>query len=137
MKHKQAKKTSLHWRRTKIIATLGPVSTNRPVVEKLIKAGVNVFRLNMSHGSHEQHCESFQLVRDTAASMGQHVAILMDLCGPKIRTGAFKSGSITLRKNSAVQISCNQKIGDKDLIISQYKQLYKDVKKDERILLDD
>ena len=136
MNHKQAK-TSLHWRRTKIVATLGPASTSELIVKKLIRAGVNVFRLNMSHGSHEQHSESFRLIRDAAASLSQHVAILMDLCGPKIRTGKFIRGSIELRNNHAVQISCSKKVGDKDLISSQYSNLYKDVKKGERILLDD
>ena len=137
MNLRQSKKTSLHWRRTKIIATLGPASTNEQMVKKLINAGVNVFRLNMSHGSHEQHSASFKLVRKTAASMHRHVAILMDLCGPKIRTGRFTDGEISLKKNATVQISCNQKMGTDGLIISQYANLYKDVKNGERILLDD
>ena len=137
MNQKQPHLISLHWRRTKIIATLGPVSTNSKSLEKLIKAGVNVFRLNMSHGSHEEHSAAFQLVRDTAARMDQHVAILMDLCGPKIRAGKFKNGAIMLKKNSAVLISCDKSTGDEGLIASQYTNLYKDVKKGERILLDD
>jgi len=136
-KKTKPKKTVLHWRRTKIIATLGPASTNTAMLERLIKAGVNVFRLNMSHGSHEQHTKSFQLVRNTAAKMGEHVAILMDLCGPKIRTAKFINGSINLKKNSQIQISCSKKIGEEGLIASQYTNLYKDVKKGERILLDD
>ncbi len=137
MNYQQSKKISLHWRRTKIIATLGPASANAVMIEKLIKAGVNVFRLNMSHGSHEQHTESFNLVRNTAAKMNYHIAILMDLCGPKIRTGKFKNDAITLKRNATVTISCSLKVGDDALIASQYSQLYKDVKKGERILLDD
>ena len=137
MKQKSANTTSLLWRRTKIIATLGPATTNVAMLKKLINAGVNVFRLNMSHGSHEQHTESFNLIRETAASMGQHIGILMDLCGPKIRTGKFKSGAITLRKNASITISCKLKTGDNGVIVSQYTNLYKDVKKDQRILLDD
>ena len=137
MDHKLSKKTSLHWRRTKIIATLGPATATALMVERLIKAGVNVFRLNMSHGNHDWHRTSFQLIRKTAAEMNQHVAILMDLCGPKIRAGQFKDGEITLKKNSTVLISCNKKIGEEGLITSQYANLYKDVKKGERILLDD
>lgn len=137
MSYKQSRSTSLHWRRTKIIATLGPATTTVQMVEKLIRAGVNVFRLNMSHGSHDEHRSSFQLVRKTAARMGEHVAILMDLCGPKIRTGKFKTGEITLKRNSTVIISCNKRIGEEGLIISQYTNLHKDVKKGERILLDD
>ena len=137
MNHKQSKITSLKWRRTKIVATLGPATATAQMLEKLIKAGVNVFRLNMSHGSHDQHRSLFKLVRKTAATMNQHVAILMDLCGPKIRTGKFKPGKITLKKNSSVLISCNKKTGGEELITSQYANLYKDVKKGERILLDD
>lgn len=137
MKPEQSKTTSLHWRRTKIIATLGPASSTEAMLEKLIKAGVNVFRLNMSHGSHEQHRSAFQLIRETAGRMDLHVAILMDLCGPKIRTGTFPSGAIMLRKKSSVIISCKLKTGAEGLIASQYTDLYKDVKKGERILLDD
>lgn len=137
MKTKTPAKTSLHWRRTKIIATLGPASSNINVLKKLIKSGANVFRLNMSHGTHDQHRAAFQLIRKTAASMNTHVAILMDLCGPKIRTGKFIDDAITLKKKSMVLISCNKKIGEEGLITSQYTKLYKDVKKGERILLDD
>jgi pyruvate kinase len=137
MINKQSKLASLRWRRTKIIATLGPATATSNVLEKLIKAGVNVFRLNMSHSSHDQHRVLFKLVRKTAASMNQHVAILADLCGPKIRTGKFKAGQITLKDKSSVLISCNKKTGEEGLISSQYASLYKDVKKGERILLDD
>ncbi|MDH5611224.1 MAG: pyruvate kinase [Gammaproteobacteria bacterium] len=137
MTNKQSKNISLHWRRTKIIATLGPASTSTKMLEKLIKAGVNVFRLNMSHGSHDEHRAAFQLVRDTANRLNEHIAILMDLCGPKIRTGRFKTGEITLKKNSTVSISCSATMGEAGLITSQYTNLYKDVKKGERILLDD
>ena len=137
MNPKAPKNTPLYWRRTKIIATLGPASDNTATIEKLIKAGVNVFRLNMSHGNHEQHRTAFRLVRETATNMNHHVAILMDLCGPKIRTGKFKNGAITLKKNSAALISCHKITGDDGLIASQYSKLHKDVKKGERILLDD
>lgn len=138
MNNKKPKQSaSLYWRRTKIVATLGPASDTSQVLEKLIKAGVNVFRLNMSHGSHDQHRALFKLVRKTAAAMNQHVAILMDLCGPKIRTGKFKNGEILLKKNASVLVSCNQTIGDDGLIASQYTNLYKDVKKGDRVLLDD
>lgn len=127
----------LRWRRTKILATMGPATNNAMMIEKLIKAGVNVFRLNMSHGDHAHHSASFNLIRKTATKMNQHVAILMDLCGPKIRTGRFINGAITLKNNSSVVISCSKKIGDEGLITSQYARLYKDVEKGQRILFDD
>ena len=137
MSLKPSTKVSLHWRRTKILATLGPATATPKMVEKLIKAGVNVFRLNMSHGTHEQHRSYFQMIRKTATDINQHVAILMDLCGPKIRTGKFLTGAITLKKNASVLISCDKKTGEDGLITSQYLNLYKDVKKGQRILLDD
>jgi len=137
MSLKPSTKVSLHWRRTKILATLGPATATPKMVEKLIKAGVNVFRLNMSHGTHEQHRSYFQMIRKTATEINQHVAILMDLCGPKIRTGKFLNGAITLKKNASVLISCDKKTGGDGFITSQYLNLYKDVKKGERILLDD
>ena len=137
MSTKTPAKISLYWRRTKILATLGPATATPGTIEKLIKAGVNVFRLNMSHGNHEQHSSYFKMIRKTAENMDQHVAILMDLCGPKIRTGTFKDSSITLKKNATVVISCDKKTGEDGLITSQYLNLYKDVKKGHRILLDD
>ncbi len=103
----------------------------------MIKAGVNVFRLNMSHGTQDQHRASFARIRKIAAGLDAHVAILMDLCGPKIRAGKFRNGGITLKSKSSVIISCNNVIGDEGLIPSQYPTLCKDVTKGERILLDD
>jgi pyruvate kinase len=131
------KNSYLCWRRTKIVATVGPATDTTKTIKQLIKSGVNVFRLNMSHSDHKYHRIVFNRIRRCAQQMDSHVAILMDLCGPKIRVGMFESDSIQLKKNAKVIISCNNGIGREGLIISQYKQLYKDVKKDERILLDD
>ena len=127
----------LYWRRTKILATLGPATDSEKSIESLIKAGVNVFRLNMSHGSHEQHRASVKKIRKISKKLKSHTAILMDLCGPKIRVGKFKDGKITLKTRSQVVVSCTAKIGEEGLIVSQYKSLYKDVLKDDRVLLDD
>jgi pyruvate kinase len=131
------KRVSLHWRRTKIIATLGPATDDAASIKSMIKAGVNVFRLNMSHGTHDQHRASFRRIRKIATGLDAHVAILMDLCGPKIRAGMFKNGEVTLKKNSSVIISCNNVVGEEGLIPSRYPSLYKDVAKGERVLLDD
>ena len=131
------KKISLQWRRTKIIATIGPATDTKKSINELIKSGVNVFRLNMSHGDHDYHRAVFRRVRSCAEQSQKIVAILMDLCGPKIRVGKFENDGITLKKNEKVIISCTAGVGREGLIISQYKQLHKDVKKGERILLDD
>jgi pyruvate kinase len=80
-------------RHTKIIATLGPACDNDAVLDELIAAGVDVIRLNFSHGTHETHATAFQRVRASAGRAGRHVAILQDLGGPKIRTGALAGGT--------------------------------------------
>ena len=77
-------------RKVKIVATLGPVSNNKDMVSKLIKAGVNVFRLNFSYGTHKSHHESFKLIRECAADLGKEVAVMQDICGPKIRIKGMK-----------------------------------------------
>jgi len=77
-------------RKVKIVATLGPVSKSREMVCKLIKAGVNVFRLNFSYGTHESHYENFKLIRSCAAELGKEVAVMQDICGPKIRIKGMK-----------------------------------------------
>ncbi len=137
MKNNNDKKISLRWRRTKIVATVGPATDSEKKISELIKAGVNVFRLNMSHGDHDYHRKVFKRIRHCSKKMSEHTAILMDLCGPKIRTGKFKNDSIILKKNEKVIISCSMGTGEDGLIISQYKKLCNDVKKGERILLDD
>jgi len=131
------KEVSLRWRRTKIIATIGPASDSENKINDLLKAGVNIFRLNMSHGDHAYHKKVFKRIRSCSKLQKIHAAILMDLCGPKIRTGCFENDSISLKNNTNIIISCSKKIGKEGLIVSQYKKLYEDVKKGERILLDD
>lgn len=127
----------LHWRRTKIIATLGPASKSVIKITQLINAGVDVFRLNMSHGTHDEHREMAMRIRKIAKQKNQHVAILMDLCGPKIRVGVFENGSIDIVSGQKIIVSCTAQVGKSGLIPSQYKSLYKDVKRGDRILLDD
>ena len=74
-------------RHTKIIATVGPSSASREVLDALVSAGVDVFRLNFSHGTHDSHAETFARIREIASNAGRHVGIMQDLSGPKIRTG--------------------------------------------------
>ncbi len=135
--NKSRKNPALHWRRTKILATLGPASDTDKMIHALIQAGVNVFRLNMSHGDHASHQQLFMRIRELARQQNAQVAILVDLCGPKIRVGRFVHGELTLKQHSSVVIRCSNRPGENNIIPSQYKNLYKDVKPDERILLDD
>jgi len=131
------KRALLHWRRTKIIATLGPASDSEQGIEALLALGVNVVRLNMSHGTHEQHRLLFNRVRQVAQRLDQPVAILMDLCGPKIRVGTFASGSIVLQEQQRVVITTRVVEGVEGLIPASYGKLHQEVAIGERILLDD
>ena len=88
-------------RRTKIVATVGPASSSESRLEALIQAGVNVFRLNFSHGSADTHRKTAETIRRCAEQCGEHVAILADLQGPKIRIGSFPDGPILLKAGQA------------------------------------
>ena len=131
------KKNLLSFRRTKIIATQGPASATPEILDKLIDAGVDVFRLNFSHGTHESHAESFKLIKEAIARSGRHVAILGDLCGPKIRVGHFENGPIELVEGSMVTITVRKVVGHEGLIPSEYEHLAKDVKPGDKILMAD
>ena len=135
--YQSAEDTPLHWRRTKIIATLGPASNTEETIGRLIDEGANIFRLNMSHGTHEEHRLMAAKIRKVAKLKQKHIAILMDLCGPKIRVGLFENDSIKINTGEDIVVSCSSITGKPGLIPSQYENLYKDVKKGERILLDD
>ncbi|MCW8943576.1 MAG: pyruvate kinase [Sedimenticola sp.] len=127
----------LHSRRTKIVATLGPSSADPAVIRQLIEAGVNVFRLNMSHGKHEDHKTTYDAVRRIADELDNPVAVFADLCGPKIRTGLFENGQITIETGRIVTVTTRDIVGHDGLIPSQYTALATDVRPDNRILLDD
>lgn len=124
-------------RRTKIIATLGPASSEPEQIRKLIKAGVNVFRQNMSHGDHAYHRATYANIRKIAEELDQPVGILADLCGPKIRTGKFKKDGIELENNDTVIVTTRDVEGKPGLIPSQYAALANDVELGDRILLAD
>ncbi|KPK40944.1 MAG: hypothetical protein AMJ69_00445 [Gammaproteobacteria bacterium SG8_47] len=124
-------------RRTKIVATLGPASSSARQIKALLEAGVDVVRLNMSHGSHDEHRALVARVRAAARRLGRHVAVLADLCGPKIRVGRFADGTVRLVDGKAVSITTRNLIGTASVIPSQYRRLPRDVRKGERVFLDD
>ncbi|MDP2342129.1 MAG: pyruvate kinase [Deltaproteobacteria bacterium] len=130
-------RAALKRRRTRIVATLGPASSSDEVIEKLIVAGVDVFRLNFSHGAHEGHGQNIERVRRIAGKLGRHTAILGDLCGPKIRVGSFEGGSIDLRTGETITVTTRNVVGRGDLVPSQYVELAEDVNVGDRILYDD
>ena len=126
-------------RRTKIIATLGPATDDPKVMEALIREGLNVVRLNFSHGTHEEHQARIELVRKTAKKCGRVVGILADLQGPKIRVANFKDGKITLNKgdNFILDASLDADAGTQEVVGIDYKELPDDVTSEDVLLLDD
>jgi pyruvate kinase len=125
-------------RRTKIVATIGPASRDTLVLEKLLRAGVNVVRLNFSHGEHAAHLAVMQSVREISARLGTSVALLQDLSGPKIRTGRVRGDAIQLLDGARIVITTDEAIeGTPERISTTYDPLPRDVAKGDRILLDD
>lgn len=124
-------------RRTKIVATVGPSSAEAAVLEQLINAGVNVFRLNMSHGDYAGHRQAYSMIRRAAQTTGIDVGVLADLCGPKIRCGVFEGGRAELQTGSTVTVTIRDVTGNALVIPSQYREIAKDVQTGSRILLDD
>lgn len=127
----------LKYRRTKIVATVGPACNEPGKIEELITGGVNVFRLNLSHGSHDSHRQAYQSIRRISAKLDRHVAILGDLCGIKIRVGDFPGGSITLVRGEQITITTANVMGNQRLIPSQYEGIVQDVAPGDQVLLDD
>jgi pyruvate kinase len=124
-------------RRTKIVATLGPASDDADTITRLMAAGVNVFRLNMSHGDHAGHRQTFERVRSLALDTGRYIAVLADLAGPKIRVGRFRDGEIVLELGDKVVVTTRDVIGEPGLIPSRYEALSDDVSPGDSILLAD
>ena len=125
-------------RRTKIIATLGPASSSPDVIAALISAGVNVFRLNFSHGTHETHAELYRRVREAAAQSGRIIAVMQDLSGPKIRTTGLEGGKpLDLVDGSELRIRGGDDDGRPGLVFTPYAALVHSARPGDRLLLDD
>ena len=124
--------------RAKIVCTLGPASSTPIRIGELIDAGMNVARLNFSHGSHEDHAKMLQVVRSEADRRGKAVAVLLDLQGPKIRIGKFANGQIELKAGDELTITTDPSVvGDQHRVSTTYTQLPLDVKPGDQLLLDD
>ncbi len=125
-------------RRAKIVCTLGPASQSQEMLEALIEAGMDVARLNFSHGSHEQHAENIAKLRAASLKCRKAVGILGDLQGPKIRTGRFITGSTELKAGGEFSITTDESVkGTDDIVSTTYPHLAGDVNPGDRILLDD
>lgn len=124
-------------RRTKIVCTLGPSSNTLEQIENLYRAGMNVVRINFSHGSHEGHKKTIGLVREIAKKHQYSIPVLMDLQGPKIRVGQMKDGMQILKKGTLVKITTESVEGDSGLIPIDYSGLAEDAREGNQILIDD
>jgi pyruvate kinase len=125
-------------RATKIVATLGPASSDPAVLEQMIRAGVNVMRLNFSHGSAQDHCDRAKMVREAAARAGTVVGIMADLQGPKIRISRFVNNKIVLEVGAKFILdAARTELGDQDAVGLDYKNLPNEVKADDVLLLND
>jgi len=124
-------------RSTKIVATLGPASSDPAVLERMVRAGVDVVRLNFSHGTAQDHENRAKVVKEIASRLGRTVAILCDLQGPKIRVGKFKDGKVALERGQKFVLDAGLEIGDGGRAGLDYKELPRDVAPGAVLLLDD
>ena len=124
-------------RKTKIVATVGPVSSSPAMILKLMQAGVDIFRLNFSHGENSQKKELIDTIRQVSLKIGRQAGILADLQGPKIRTGKMAGEGMLLTKGQEVTITTDEILGSDGIIPTIYKSLPHDVHPGSRILLDD
>src|SRR3982751_3993864 len=124
-------------RRAKIVCTMGPATASPERMLGLVEAGMDVARMNFSHGSHEDHQKVYELVRSTAEQTGRAVAVLADLQGPKIRLGKFADGPHEWRTGDTVTITSDDIVGTADRVSTTYKKLPREVKAGDRLLIDD
>ncbi|HSQ03062.1 MAG TPA: pyruvate kinase, partial [Burkholderiales bacterium] len=125
------------FRRTKIVATLGPASSDARTLEGMIQAGLDVVRVNFSHGTPDEHRKRVELVRSLARKAGRAVGVLVDLQGPKIRIGKFKRGAVTLSAGARFVLDAGLELGDEQGVGLDYKNLPNDVHPGDTLLLDD
>lgn len=124
-------------KRTKIVCTLGPATDSASIIERLIRSGMNVARLNLSHGTHDSHGKTIKAVRRISERLGVEVSILMDLPGPKYRTGKLKGNQAVLKKGATVTITTEDVEGNDTLVPVNLPSLPRDVKLGDTVLLDD
>lgn len=123
--------------KTKIVATIGPATNSRKMIKQLIKAGMNVARINFSHGSFEEHARVIEIIREEAQKLDRRVAILADLPGLKIRVGEIKGGYVELKRGEKVILTTKDVEGDETTIPVDYKGFPNLVSKGDIIYLND
>ena len=124
-------------RRAKIVATLGPATSTPDSIQALVDAGMDVARLNLSHGTWDDHRAVYDAVRQAADRAGRGVGILVDLQGPKIRLGRFASGPVLLEQGAQFIVTTDDVSGDANMVSTTYLGLPDDVRPGDRVLVDD
>ena len=127
----------MNTRKTKIVCTIGPASSSREAIRSLIRNGMDVARLNFSHGDHVTYKKIAKLIRDESGNLKKSVAILQDLQGIKIRVGLVSNGSVELKKGAEIFLHSGKDVSNDKHIFISYPALRKDVKIGDRILFDD
>lgn len=122
---------------TKILATIGPASGSKEVLSKLIDAGADAFRFNFSHGTHAEHKARFELVRKLSKAKGKYISIVADMQGPKLRVGVFKKGEVNIKKGQDFTLDLDKTPGDENRVNLPHVEIFKAVKKKDRLLLND
>lgn len=123
--------------KTKIIATLGPASNSKETIINLIQAGVDVFRLNFSHGTHDQHAQTIANILESNKELDTHIGMLADLQGPKIRLGEVENGKVAIKTDDTIILTTKETIGTAEKLYVNYSSLAMDVNRGNRILIDD
>src|SRR6185295_11942555 len=124
-------------RKAKILATLGPASSTREQIATLFKAGADVFRLNLSHGSHQDHQKRYDLIREIEQEMSRPIGILMDLQGPKLRVGTFPGGSVELKTGGTYRFDLDEAQGDAKRAQLPHPEIFAAVQVGTNLLVDD
>ena len=125
-------------KRTKIVCTIGPASDTPEIIRDMILAGMNVCRLNFSHGSHEEHAARIKIIKEVRAEMDEFIGILLDTKGPEIRTGRFEGGQALLKQGERFTLTVREDIlGNENICSISYKGLIDDIKPGDMVLMDD
>lgn len=123
--------------RTNILATLGPASDNEKTINALIDAGVDGFRLNFSHGTHESHQKIFEIIRKVSKKRNAHIAVVADLQGPKLRIGMFRKDKVTLKKGQKFTLDMKKDLGDENRVTLPHKEIFEALKVGDTLLVND
>ena len=124
-------------RRTKIVCTMGPASNSEEMIEKMLRAGMNVARLNFSHGTHEEHKKTIEIFRSVRDRLGASAAVMLDTKGPEVRIGTFKNSSVELHAKDTFTFTADSVEGDESRVSISYAPLVRQLTPGVRLLLDD